>query len=312
MVAIPQAASQTVEAIYRSYEARRQDHRPHLGASIIGDPCSRKLWYTFRWALRSRFEGRILRLFETGKLEEGRLIKDLRAIGVEVHQYSEGRKQWTVQACGGHFGGSLDGAALGLPEAPKTWHVLEFKTANDNQFKKLAASGVKSVKPEHYAQMQVYMGLTGMERAAYICVNKNTDEIHFERVERDLAEFGRLLEKAEAIIYAQNPPPKIADTAEGWSCKYCAFKVLCHQGGIAEINCRTCLHSTPTTEGTWLCEKKSKLVNLPTQRKGCDKHLYIPALVNMGEPIFATDDSVTYLDINGRRMTNTHRIMVEE
>ena len=73
----------------------------------------------------------MLRLFETGRLEEERLIRNLRRIGVTVLDVDpETGRQWHVQAHGGHFGGSLDGVGLGIPEAPKTWHVLEFKTHN--------------------------------------------------------------------------------------------------------------------------------------------------------------------------------------
>ena len=51
-------------------------------------------------------------------------------------------RQWRVEAHGGHFGGSLDGVALGLLEAPKTWHVLEFKTHSVKSFADLVAKGV--------------------------------------------------------------------------------------------------------------------------------------------------------------------------
>ena len=49
---------------------------------------------------------------------------------------------------------------LGIPEAPKTWHVLEFKTHNSKSFAKLEKEGVQKSNPMHYAQMQVYMGCT--------------------------------------------------------------------------------------------------------------------------------------------------------
>ena len=53
-----------------SYEEAQGDgFREHLGASLIGKSCERALWYDFHWATRSRHEGRILRLFETGQRE---------------------------------------------------------------------------------------------------------------------------------------------------------------------------------------------------------------------------------------------------
>ena len=72
--------SQTVEAIYAAYvEARQDKERNYLGASIIGDPCHRKLFYSFRWVSPpERFDGRMVRLFETGHREEALMIADLR------------------------------------------------------------------------------------------------------------------------------------------------------------------------------------------------------------------------------------------
>ena len=67
--------------------------------------------------------------------------------------------QWRVSAVNGHFGGSLDGVAKGLPEAPKSPAILEMKTHNEKSFKELMSKGVKNAKPQHYAQMTVYMGL---------------------------------------------------------------------------------------------------------------------------------------------------------
>ena len=130
MAPLPDTPSPTRDAIFASYEADRDDgFRPHLGASQIGKACERALWYDFRWVTRSGFPGRILRLFETGQLEEARIVRNLRRIGATVLEVDpETGRQWRVEAHGGHFGGSLDGVALGLPEAPKTWHVLEFKT----------------------------------------------------------------------------------------------------------------------------------------------------------------------------------------
>ena len=41
----PYATPKTVEAIYQHYKDKRNnEHRPHLGGSQIGNPCSRALW----------------------------------------------------------------------------------------------------------------------------------------------------------------------------------------------------------------------------------------------------------------------------
>ena len=214
MAKLPEPINATVSRIYESYEAENRasndDLRAHLGASIIGRFCDRELWLTFRWAERKDHSGRILRLFQTGSFEEPRFTADLRRIGVEVHETDPTGSQWRVNAYGNHFGGSMDAAGVGFPEAPKTWHVVEYKTHGEKSFKELQEKQVRLAKPEHYAQMQIYMGLTGMDRAAYLAKNKNTDELYFERIEFDQDAFKKLMERATRIIIAPEPPARCA------------------------------------------------------------------------------------------------------
>ncbi len=59
MAELPAPPTPTLTAIYSAYEARQGDgFREHLGASLIGKPCSRALWFDFRWVTASRFSGR--------------------------------------------------------------------------------------------------------------------------------------------------------------------------------------------------------------------------------------------------------------
>ena len=187
MAELPTLPSPTRDAIFAAYEAQAgSGFRPHLGASLIGKDCECALWFDFRWTTRRQHPGRLLRLFETGQLEEARLVRNLRSTGATVLEVDpETGRQIRVEAHGGHFGGSLDGIALGLLEAPKTWHVLEFKTHSAKSFKELVAKGVRESKPQHFAQMQIYLHLTGLTRAMYLAVCKDTDELHVERIEHD-------------------------------------------------------------------------------------------------------------------------------
>ena len=98
----------TLGAIYTAYEADAgTGFRDHLGASLIGKECERALWHDFRWGTRIHFQGRILRLFETGQLEEARLIRNLRRTGATLDVDPDTGRQWWVESIGGHFGGSL-------------------------------------------------------------------------------------------------------------------------------------------------------------------------------------------------------------
>lgn len=310
MVAIPQSVTApTVDAIYKSYEDKAErGHRPHLGASVIGHPCDRHLWMSFRWTKEPKFEGHMLRLFETGQKEELRLVADLRRIGVEVHDtQKDGISQWRVSEHGGHFGGSLDAAARGFSESPKAWHVCEFKTANTKSFKDLKDKGVEKSKPQHWAQMQTYMHLTGMERAAYLAKCKDTDELYMERVHYDKAEALKIVERARRVIEAAEPPPKLSHDPSWHICRFCHFHGLCHADEAPEANCRTCAHSTPELDGEsrWSCAARQADIDLEQQRKGCRGHRVIPILLErIGQVVDASPEAVTYQTADGRRFVN--------
>lgn len=284
MATLPPTATTppTVLAIYEAYRAKRGDwRRAHLGASQIGRECERALWYGFRWAWAPDFPGRVLRLFDTGHREEARLVADLRAIGVEVHEVDpETGEQFTVSAHGGHFGGSMDGAARGFAES-SVWHLLEFKTSNAKRFAELKRHGVEKAQPTHFGQMQVYMHLSGLRRAYYLAVCKDTDEIYGERVRYDKAAAERLLGRARRIITAAEPPPRISEDPEFWQCRFCDYAPVCHGHKLPEVNCRTCAHVTPELDGDrrWSCALWKEDLPLPTQKAGCTGHRYIPALV---------------------------------
>lgn len=307
MARLPDPPTPTLSAIYAGYEQAAGDgFRDHLGASLIGKECERALWYDFRWATRVRHPGRILRLFETGQREEERIVRDLRRTGATVLDVDpETGRQWRVEAHGGHFGGSLDAVAIGLLEAPKTWHVLEFKTHSASSFAELKCHGVQRAKARHWAQMQVYLHLTGITRAMYVAVCKDTDEIYIERLPAEREEGERLLAKAGRIIFAQHAPPRISGDPAWWQCRLCEHHALCHDGEAAEITCRSCLHSTPL-EGGWHCARFDRGLSADDQRRACPKHLFIPDLVP-GEAIDAGEDHVLYRLPDGSTWMNDAR-----
>lgn len=283
MVAIPERKHSIVDSIYALYEqGAREAPRPYLGASIIGGDCERALWYGFRWACPSEeISGRKLRLFETGHREEARIIAELKAVGVEV-----AGEQTGVSAVGGHFRGHMDGVVLGLPESPKTPHVLEIKTHNEKSYADLWKKGVQKSKPVHYAQMQIYMHFSECKRALYLSVNKNDDTLYSERIAYDGKFAFSLMKKAWRIIEAHKAPSKLhedPEAREAFVCGWCPAKAVCHEGEFAQRNCRTCLSSTPliddTGHGAWRCDYWDTGLTIDQQRLGCPMHRYLPSFV---------------------------------
>jgi len=312
MAALPEPKHATVHKIFDARARTADDeHRPHLGASIIGRKCERRLWLTFRWARAEKFPGRVLRLFERGQMEESRWWADLRRIGVQVHEFDPAGNQWRIAFAGGHGGGSMDAAVVGVPEAPKTWHVAEVKTHNAKSFADLEKKGVKASKPEHWAQMQVYMERTGMDRALYCATNKDTDDLYTERVEHDPVEAKRLIARAERIVNAPEPPLRISADPSWYECKLCHFAPLCHGNELPGVNCRTCAHSTPVVvdgadHGLWDCAAHGRQeIPVQWQRSGCDKHRYIPAfLEKVAQQCDVRGDDVVYRTPEGQEFVN--------
>lgn len=284
----------TVKAIYDNYIAKRKnEHRPHLGGSQIGNECDRALWYQFRWAWSPEFEGRQLRLFETGDREEERIVSNLRAVGVTVWDRDpETGKQIRFTACDGHFALSLDGVGEGFAESGKP-HTLEFKTMNEKNFAAMKAKGVKETKPVYWAQCQIGMHLAEIDRCVFLAVNKNTDELYMERIKYDAAEGMMLMAKAERIVFAATPPARLSEDPSFFKCRFCPYKPVCHGCKIPEVSCRTCAHATPERggNGLWSCAKERDM------KPGCNAHLFIPHIMPPDLEISDTgEDWVEYLD----------------
>ncbi len=259
-------------------------HRAHLGASVIGRPCDRQLWYGFRWALAEKHEARMLRLFERGQLEERRFVGYLKAIGVEVWETNpETNKQWRISDIEGHFGGSLDGVGRGIPDLPADEaFVLEFKTHGEKSFAKLKDEGLLKAKWEHYVQTQVYMGKMGLNYALYVAVNKNTDDLHFEIVKFNQDEFDRALLRARLIIFG-NIRPRINESPAYFACKFCHLQKMCHFGGVQpDRNCRTCVNGKVGGNGLWQCQLDHHYLDEPAQRAACDQYQASPVFTQRG------------------------------
>ena len=305
MAELPDSQHLTSSAIFSQYEKVADfSGRPHMGASELGYECDRYLWLSFRWAKDNKFNGRMLRLFQTGQLQEQRLVDDLRSIGIEVSDKDDNGNQHRFSAIGGHFGGSMDGAGVGFPEAPKTWHVLEFKTSNAKGFNALVKKGVKEAKPQHWTQMQLYMGWAELTRAMYIVVNKDTDDIYNERIEFDQAAFDKMIARAEKIIRAPEPAITIGENADCFTCKFCRFRDQCYHQEAPKVSCRTCAHSTPEIDGNarWSCDRHHKDLTVDEQRAACADHRHIPDLLKNWAEIKDLSDNYTLHYIN--KITN--------
>ena len=282
-----------VGAIYAAYEKQfgNEPPRTYMGASIIGKECDRALWYDFRMGSKEKFDGRKLRLFQTGHLAEPRFVKDLRDIGCEVHDVDPAtNQQFGFVGIHGHMKGHMDAAGRHVPGGGAKWHCMEFKTHGSNSFKLLKKDGVQKSKRQHWEQMTWYMGKSGMDRALYLAVDKDTDELYAERIEFDPVEFAKIEARAERIIFATEPPAKMSNDPKYYQCGWCSHNGVCHGNQVPIVSCRTCVNATPERDGDgrWSCTLapggRASSIPVEVQRTGCPDHLPLPFLLTYADP----------------------------
>lgn len=256
-----------------------QGHRNHLGASELGEECWRKLWYGFRWVKLQWHDGRMMRLFNVGHSAEPRFVSYLRGIGFEVKEFDTDGKQFKISGAMGHYGGSLDG----LCKAPSRYQLsedivlsLSFKTNNTGAgYAKVAEEALSKSKPKHWAQECQYGYKMGIRYCVYMIENKNDSDITFKVIELDWNYGAQLEKKAEQIIFAKEPPPRISENKSFFNCKYCHLAGICHDGEKPEKNCRSCRNAVPAENGQWGCTLHNSLIPEEWIKKGCDAWLPI-------------------------------------
>lgn len=303
MTAIEDPNAGIVAAIDRAHEANQDGPRQHLGCSVIGHHCERWLWLSFRWAVIEKHSGRLLRLFRRGQNEEATVIDDLLAAGCAI-SYGGQHNQRRVELAP-HIGGSLDGIITsGLPGYERKQHVLEIKTHSKKSFDALVKDGLIRSKFQHWAQCQLYMLGTGIDRALYYAVCKDDDRVYTERVRFDPAAANDLLDRGKRVVFAERMPPGVSTDPSWYQCKYCPAFDFCHsKQPTQQVNCRTCAHSTAKEDSTWRCERHDA-DNIPAdfQAKGCGDHVLHPDMVPW-MMASGTDDEATYL-IDGEAVRN--------
>jgi hypothetical protein len=299
---IPDRENTIEDLIDKAHESFPARPRPHMGASMLGGVCERKMWLSFRWAVQPKFPGRILRLFRRGHMEEANIIRDLKLAGIQVRTLTS--QEGVDFGC--HVSGSIDAIIDGgVPEAPTKRHIGEFKTHSFKSFKDVEEKGVEKSKPEHYAQMQVYMHGTGIDRALYVAVCKDNDRIYTERVRYDKEMAEKLVARGKRVALSERMPPPISTDPSWFQCKFCDAHSFCHETNLTQhVNCRTCAHSTPKDDSTWRCERYECTIEIETQHggKNCPAHTLHPDLVPWH--MFDGSDWIAVYEVDGRKVRN--------
>lgn len=301
MAAIQHAIDPTLAALDALHaQASSQDApRRYLGASLIGQECSRRIWYAFRWVLPRVFPAASYRAIQDGHQGEAQMVAwltQLPDIRLWTRDPENEQNQIGFVACAGHFRGHLDGIIMGLYQAPKTPHVWEHKVCNEKKWntlvKLIQQHGEKAAllqwDPVYYAQAQVYMHHLDLTRHYLTVGTPGNRQLVSCRTEYRAKDAKEILQKAERIITSDRPPLKLSDDPTWWQCKWCDYYVLCHGQALPAVNCRTCAHSTARLDEAhpWTCELKQPVIT--GDQAGCDHHAFHPDLLaNHAEAIAA-------------------------
>lgn len=226
-----------------------QEKRDYLGYSGVGGKCMRKVWYSFRWADDVFISRRVERIFRRGDLEEERIINDLSRVGCTVTDV-----QREVIGITGHARGHIDGIIIGVPTAVKTKHLLESKTMKAAQYAKYIKEGLQRFSSTYWQQIHSYMGHCGLKRCLYVCVNKDTEERDFKRIEFDRSQFEEGERIAFNIITSESAPNRLPNSSRTYfECRICGYNEICHQGKEVARNCRTCKYWDIEDGGKFSC-----------------------------------------------------------
>lgn len=236
MVTIPERGDLTLRAIDKILEdqTNNEPKRNYLGASSIGDPCARKLWYRLHGDHKESFTADTIRKFNDGHRSEDVMAAHLRLVeGVELWTHKPDGSQYGFMD--GQFSGHYDGVIHGILEAPKTFHIWEHKATNEKKFedlKKLKTADEKTALKNwdavYYAQAIIYMDYEGLDRHFLTVCTPGMRDYTSVRTNADPIYAAALKNKAERIINAKEPPEKIGGP-DWYQCKWCSFHSVCHR-----------------------------------------------------------------------------------
>jgi hypothetical protein len=196
--------------------------RDYIGASGIGAECLRQIWYEFKGTKAESVPTKIRRTWAIGQHLESLILDWLTEAGIEI------QRTWADLESEGmpFFKGHVDSV---WTKKGKPFAIIEIKTAKDASFNIFVKKGFRTWNPQYYAQIQSYMGMSGIHSSYILVLNKDSSDIADELVNFDEAFYQTLRSKALMIANANAAPPKINGSPLWFQCKLCKFNKVCHK-----------------------------------------------------------------------------------
>ncbi len=202
------------------------EHREYIGASSIGHPCSRSIWYGYKGYSSSAINPTLKITFEIGHRLESMLIDYMKLANLRVERPGiENNELLLKDEEYPNFQGHCD-AILHLDTDNSA--VVEIKTAKNQRFTVFKEKGLRAFSETYYAQLQSYMGMAKLRHGVVLAINKDNSQLHAEWVNFDEQFYLSLRDKAKMIAEALQPPPRINSSPVFLLCNQCQYKTICH------------------------------------------------------------------------------------
>ena len=237
MVKIPHHGDPTLEAMYKEIEKEPRQKRDYLGASLIGNPCARQIYYQYNGYECEPFSAETLMNFADGHRTEDLTAERLRLVdGVELITHDQSGSQLGFSALNGKFKGHYDGIITGILQAPKTPHIWENKCSAEKKFNEFVKckekyggkDALKNWNENYWVQAQIYMHYGGADRHYLTLARAGGRGYDSCRTDYSPEVAARYIDRADKIINARSEPPRISEKKDFWICRFCDFKKVCH------------------------------------------------------------------------------------
>jgi hypothetical protein len=215
--------------VERTTMATARAPRPYLGASIVGDPCLRKI--QFDWWCASFLSARTLLKFDRGHAFEALMRARLEKVGFAFAP----SESLEFRAFDNILQGHADGVVIAKPAMAGVYlptpFVWENKCLNNRNFQVLARDGLDRAFPRYAVQTLLYQHyLDKPNPALFTAVNADTCEaLHF--LVPYSAEHAQLaIKRVEVIIEATKKGElfrRAYDDPEDWRCALCPHNKRC-------------------------------------------------------------------------------------
>jgi len=221
----------SLEQLDEAARALSSAPRAYLGGSRLGEECARKLQYEYLGGSLT-MTAKLHNIFAAGHASEAAVAQLLKGV-FDLRTENANGRQFGFETAQGRIKGHIDGVICGGPEALGPYPYLwEAKAVGGKYFTALVKNGVRAERPVYAGQIatyQAYMQLTD-NPALFSVANRDTGEIHFERVPFDpkLAQecTDRGVQVLQAVEAGETLPRPYANS-DFYKCRFCDFQGEC-------------------------------------------------------------------------------------